>query len=114
MRRKAESGSPWLPVEMATTLSSGNDSISRGEISIPSGAAAIPRFRAMLKFFRIERPTSATLRSSWAAAHSGVNVAATVESDQPANVAQQAHFSRGDVAKGFAESDVVLDRTYRI
>jgi CO/xanthine dehydrogenase Mo-binding subunit len=52
--------------------------------------------------------------TSEAAAHSGVTVAATVESEQPANVAQQVHFSRGDVARGFAESDVILERTYRI
>ena len=64
MRRSAESGSPWLPVEIATILWSGKDSISRAGMSIPSGASAIPRFLAMLKFFRIERPTSATLRSS--------------------------------------------------
>ena len=37
-------------------------------MKIPSGAEAIPRFEAMLKFFRIERPTSDTLRSSSTAA----------------------------------------------
>ena len=68
MRRSAESGSPWLPVEIATTLWSGKDSISRGGIKSPSGALAIPRLEAMLKFLRIERPTSATRRSSCGAA----------------------------------------------
>ena len=68
IRRSAESGSPWLPVEMTTTFSSGKSSISRGWMKIPSGAFAIPRLEAMLKFLRIERPTSATLRSSRAAA----------------------------------------------
>ena len=33
----------------------------------PEGAVAIPRLDAMLKFLRIERPTSATRRSSWIA-----------------------------------------------
>src|SRR5712691_1695571 len=42
--------------------------------------------------------------TSEAAAHSGVSVTATVETNKPANVVQQVHFSRGDVAKGFAES----------
>src|SRR5665809_121942 len=68
MRRSAESGSPWLPVDSATTRSSGKSWISFGGIRIPSGADAIPRLLAMLKFLRIERPTRATLRSSWAAA----------------------------------------------
>jgi CO/xanthine dehydrogenase Mo-binding subunit len=52
---------------------------------------------------------------SEALAHSGVAVAAT-EAGPPkaANVAQQAQLQRGDVAKGFAESDLVLERTYRV
>ena len=64
MRRSAESGSPWLPVEITTTFSSGKSSISLGEMKSPSGAEAMPRFEAMLKFLRIERPTRATRRSS--------------------------------------------------
>ena len=68
IRLSAESGSPWLPVEMTTTFSSGKSSISFGWIMIPCGALAISRLEAMLKFLRIERPTRATLRSSAAAA----------------------------------------------
>ena len=30
------------------------------------------------------------------------------------NIAQQSHLHRGDVAKGFAESDLVLEQTYRV
>ncbi|MFN8526863.1 MAG: xanthine dehydrogenase family protein molybdopterin-binding subunit [Chloroflexota bacterium] len=51
---------------------------------------------------------------SEAAAHSGVAVAAGGQDEKPANVPQQVHFSRGDVAKGFAESDVILEKTYRL
>ena len=53
--------------------------------------------------------------TSEALAHSGV--AATKSEAEPAkavNVAQQAHLHRGDVAKGFAESDLVLEHTYRV
>jgi hypothetical protein len=64
IRRRAESGSPWLPVEITITFSSGKLSISRGWMKSPEGALAMPRLEAMLKFFRIERPTSATRRSS--------------------------------------------------
>ncbi len=51
--------------------------------------------------------------TSEAQAHSGV---AAQQSDAPraANVPQQAVLARGDVAKGFAESDLVLENTYRI
>src|SRR6267142_1946752 len=31
----------------------------------------------------------------------------------PPNVASTQHFTRGDVAKGFAEAHVVIERTYR-
>src|SRR5262245_23409060 len=52
---------------------------------------------------------------SEALAHSGVAVAATETGPaKAANVAQQSRLQRGDVAKGFAESDVVLEQTYRV
>jgi CO/xanthine dehydrogenase Mo-binding subunit len=50
-----------------------------------------------------------------ALAHSAVAVA---KSDAPppkaVNVSQQAKFQKGDVARGFAESDLVLENTYRV
>jgi CO/xanthine dehydrogenase Mo-binding subunit len=52
--------------------------------------------------------------TSEALAHSAVTIA---KSDAPAkavNIAQQARLTRGDPAKGFAESDHVLEKTYRI
>ena len=53
--------------------------------------------------------------TSEALAHSGV---AVTKSDAPppkaVNIAQQARLQRGDVAKGFAESDLVLEKTYRV
>ncbi len=53
--------------------------------------------------------------TSEALAHSGVAAAKTEAGPARAvNVAQQSHLSRGDVAKGFAESDLVIERTYRV
>src|SRR5262245_43543613 len=53
--------------------------------------------------------------TSEALAHSGV---AAVKSDAPppkaANISQQARLQRGDMAKGFAESDLILEKTYRV
>lgn len=37
-----------------------------------------------------------------------------VDGRQPSNVASHLHFQRGDVAAGFAESDVIVEHTYRI
>jgi CO/xanthine dehydrogenase Mo-binding subunit len=52
--------------------------------------------------------------TSEALAHSAVAIA---KSDTPAkavNISQQARLQRGDPAKGFAESDHVLEKTYRV
>ncbi len=54
--------------------------------------------------------------TSEAMAHGAVAVAKT-EAPAPAkaaNVSQQSRLNRGDVAKGFAESDVVIEKTYRV
>src|SRR5262245_28986251 len=53
--------------------------------------------------------------TSEAQAHSGVAVAsAAVSPSKAVNVSQQTKLGRGDVAKAFAESDVIVERTYRI
>jgi CO/xanthine dehydrogenase Mo-binding subunit len=53
--------------------------------------------------------------TSEALAHSGVAVAKTETAPTKAvNIAQQAKLARGDVAKAFAESDVVVEKTYRV
>jgi len=53
--------------------------------------------------------------TSEALAHSGV-AAAKSEAGPPkaVNIAQQAKLQRGDVARAFAESDVVIEKTYRV
>src|SRR5207247_5375055 len=54
--------------------------------------------------------------TSEALAHSAVAMAKSAEAApaKAVNISQTAHVKRGDVAKGFAESDVVLEHTYRI
>jgi CO/xanthine dehydrogenase Mo-binding subunit len=53
--------------------------------------------------------------TSEALAHSAVAMAsATPTSTKAVNVSQTSHVKRGDVAKGFAESDVVIEHTYRV
>ncbi|HXD95172.1 MAG TPA: xanthine dehydrogenase family protein [Candidatus Acidoferrum sp.] len=53
--------------------------------------------------------------TSEALAHSGVAVAKTVAAPTKAvNISQQAKLGRGDVAKAFAESDVIVEKTYRV
>jgi CO/xanthine dehydrogenase Mo-binding subunit len=53
--------------------------------------------------------------ASEALAHSAVAMAKSDDGPPKAvNVSQTAHVTRGDVAKGFAESDVIVERTYRV
>src|SRR4029453_12729932 len=53
--------------------------------------------------------------TSEALAHSAVALSSSEAKPAKAvNITQQAHVHRGDVAKGFAESDHVLERTYRV
>jgi CO/xanthine dehydrogenase Mo-binding subunit len=53
--------------------------------------------------------------TSEALAHSGVAAAKSeVKPSKAVNISQQAKINRGDLAKAFAESDVVIEKTYRI
>lgn len=53
--------------------------------------------------------------TSEALAHSAVALAkGEVTQAKGVNVSQTSHVKRGDVAKGFAESDVVIEHTYRV
>jgi CO/xanthine dehydrogenase Mo-binding subunit len=53
--------------------------------------------------------------TSEALAHSAVAMAsAEATATKAVNVSQTSHVKRGDVAKGFAESDVVIEHTYRV
>jgi CO/xanthine dehydrogenase Mo-binding subunit len=52
--------------------------------------------------------------TSEALAHSAVAMAAGEKPTKAVNVSQTARVSRGDVAAGFAESDVVIEHTYRV
>ena len=77
--------------------------------------AAIDPIRAM----QPDAPPVAELGTeadtSEALAHSGVAAAKTQAAGTKAvNVAQQLRLTRGDVARAFADSDLVLERTYRV
>src|SRR5437899_4084042 len=53
--------------------------------------------------------------TSEAQAHGSVaGIASEAKPAKAVNISQQARIQRGDVAKGFAESDVVLEKTYRV
>jgi CO/xanthine dehydrogenase Mo-binding subunit len=52
--------------------------------------------------------------TSEALAHSAVAIAKSAAPAKAVNISQQARLQRGDPAKGFAQSDHVLEKTYRV
>ncbi|HXJ79703.1 MAG TPA: xanthine dehydrogenase family protein molybdopterin-binding subunit [Candidatus Methylomirabilis sp.] len=52
--------------------------------------------------------------TSEALAHAAVAIAASAKPAKAVNISQQARLTRGDAAKGFAESDHLLEKTYRV
>jgi CO/xanthine dehydrogenase Mo-binding subunit len=71
-----------------------------------------------IKSMRLDAPPVADAGTeadtSEALAHSAVAMAKSETPTKAPNVSQTARVSRGDVAKGFAESDVVVEHTYRV
>ncbi|HYB41479.1 MAG TPA: xanthine dehydrogenase family protein molybdopterin-binding subunit [Candidatus Methylomirabilis sp.] len=52
--------------------------------------------------------------TSEALAHAAVAIAKSEAPAKAVNISQQARLTRGDTAKGFAESDHILEKTYRV
>jgi CO/xanthine dehydrogenase Mo-binding subunit len=77
--------------------------------------AAIDPLRSMLPGAPPVADAGTEADTSEAMAHSAVAVASAEKAPTKAvNVSQTSHVKRGDVAKGFAESDVVIEHTYRV
>jgi CO/xanthine dehydrogenase Mo-binding subunit len=77
-------------------------------------AASIDPLKAMLPGAPPVADAGTEADTSEALAHSAVAIA---KSDTPAkavNISQQARLQRGDPAEGFAESDHILEKTYRV
>jgi len=77
-------------------------------------AASIDPLKAMLPGAPPVADAGTEADTSEALAHSAVAIA---KSDTPAkavNISQQARLQRGDPAKGFAQSDHMLEKTYRV
>ena len=78
-------------------------------------AAAVDPLQSMLAGAPPVADRGTEADTSEALAHSAVAMAKGEVSDKKgANVSQTSHVKRGDVAKGFAESDVVIEHTYRV
>jgi CO/xanthine dehydrogenase Mo-binding subunit len=77
-------------------------------------AASIDPLMAMLPGAPPVADAGTEADTSEALAHSAVAIAKSEAPAKAVNISQQARLQRGDPAKGFAESDHVLEKTYRV
>jgi len=76
--------------------------------------ASIDPLKAMLPGAPPVADAGTEADTSEALAHSAVAIAKSEAPAKAVNISQQARLQRGDPAKGFAESDHVLEKTYRV
>jgi CO/xanthine dehydrogenase Mo-binding subunit len=76
--------------------------------------ASIDPLKAMLPGAPPVADAGTEADTSEALAHSAVAIAKSEAPAKAVNITQQARLQRGDPAKGFAESDHVLEKTYRV
>jgi CO/xanthine dehydrogenase Mo-binding subunit len=77
-------------------------------------AASIDPLKAMLPGAPPVADAGTEADTSEALAHSAVAIAKSETPAKAVNISQQARLQRGDPAKGFAESDHILEKTYRV
>jgi CO/xanthine dehydrogenase Mo-binding subunit len=77
-------------------------------------AASIDPLKAMLPGAPPVADAGTEADTSEALAHSAVAIAKSEAPAKAVNISQQARLQRGDPAKGFAESDHILEKTYRV
>jgi CO/xanthine dehydrogenase Mo-binding subunit len=77
-------------------------------------AASIDPLKSMLPGAPPVADAGTEADTSEALAHSAVAIAKSDTPTKAVNISQQARLQRGDPAKGFAESDHILEKTYRV
>jgi CO/xanthine dehydrogenase Mo-binding subunit len=77
-------------------------------------AASIDPLKAMLPGAPPVADAGTEADTSEALAHSAVAIAKSEAPAKAVNISQQARLTRGDPAKGFAQSDHILEKTYRV
>lgn len=104
-----------VAVVLAQDTAVAEDAATLVNVSYEPLPAAVDPFRAMDPAAPLVWPTRVVFESAEAAVHGAeVHGASSDElKDRPGNVSAVVHFRRGNVAAGFREADVVLERTYR-
>src|SRR5574337_432828 len=100
-----------VAVVLAETDAAAADAVDR--LAAEVGYATLPAVLTPTEALRAGAPVVAeeTKENPEAAGHATVTAGAVTET-LPRNVANRYHFTRGDIAQGFREADVVTERTY--
>ncbi|MBF0280849.1 MAG: xanthine dehydrogenase family protein molybdopterin-binding subunit [SAR324 cluster bacterium] len=100
--------------------------VAESEVAAQDGAELVfIDYEPLQTVVDMEKAVSADSPSTWpngrpsadsdiTAAHGSSDGGKEISGEKLSNVHDEIHHSRGDVEKGFAEADVVLERTYRV
>ena len=104
-------GQPVAAV-LARDIAVAEEAIDLIEVEYEELPVVLDPIEAMREDAPLARKPASDIDRSEARGHVTVNVEEQ-ESGKASNIASQAKFSRGDIAQGLAEADVVIERTWR-
>lgn len=105
-------GQPVAAV-VATRPSIAEEALDLIEVEYEPLPAVLDPVAAMDPSSPLARQPVQDIDRSEAQGHVALNVQEEQGAGKPTNIASQVRFTRGDVDQGFAEADIVLERTYR-
>ncbi|MCW5849805.1 MAG: xanthine dehydrogenase family protein [Anaerolineae bacterium] len=105
-------GQPVAAV-VAATEAQAMDAVDAVEVEYEMLDAAVDPLLAMAKGAPLVWPDGLPGESEELAAHGAAATGPAEAAPERSNIAATSHLTRGDAAQGFAEADVILERTYR-
>ncbi len=104
-------GQPVVAV-VAESEAAAEDGVDAVEVDYDVLDAVVDARLALEKGAPLVWPTGLPTESEELAAHGAAPTGDTDAPKEHTNIVSASHFKRGDVAEGFAEADVILERTY--
>jgi CO/xanthine dehydrogenase Mo-binding subunit len=98
---------------LAEDEATAQDALEQIRVDYEPLPAAITLEEALAEDAPVVWPGGAPGKSEEAAAH-GVDVDDEAQAKKPGNVAKQTHFERGDIAAGFTEAEVIIERCFTV
>lgn len=106
-------GQPVAAV-VATDVHIAEEALGLIEVEYEPLGAVLDPLEAVAEDAPLVRRSAQELDLEEQAAHSASDSGPMKTAEKPSNIVAQVEFKRGDLAQGFAEADVVIEKTYRI